>query len=436
MARTRSKLLDPVITPAKLFHQEFYGVWQPINVVANENWIYQDSQTMTDQKTPGFFRAAREGKIIPVSPMVSVKTSWSRDIVDTGWITVGQNGSPKWRCRVEGNFLSSPVPKLATAPWPTVDGNAALQEALSRAQSDAWDALTWAAEFRKTVEQFTSLRGRFERLATTFVTKVEHINDVDTFVNLGGGVRTMSRLWLELRYAWRPMLYDMADMQEALRRLMQGVEDPLQRAYATREAETVRSGTTKRGSFQMASASVGIAGFNTFCTLTSTRSTVAHAAVGVQATTRDIIMSDPFVTGWELVPFSFIVDWFFSVGDMLTAFSPFATGTLRYATLGITELQVDRYVTQVIPGLGYSVLEGSSGPVSATYTEETYQRTIPSGITPLVEVRVNLDAFKIMDLVALWIGFDRRITIRLNRAFNRLTRKFGKYLESRDHAQR
>lgn len=391
---------------------------------------------MTDQKTPGYFRAAREGKIIPVSPMDSIKQSWLRDIVDTGWITVGQNGSPKWRCRAEGNFLSNPVPLATAAPWPTVDGNAALQEALSRAQSDAWDALTWAAEFRKTVEQFTTLRGRFERLATTFVTKIEHINDVDSFVNLGGGVRTMSKLWLELRYAWRPMLYDMADIQEALRRLMQGIEDPLQRAYATRTSGTTRSSTTLRGSFRMAGVSAGIAGFNTLCTLTSTRTISAHASVGVQATTRDIIMSDPFVTGWEVVPFSFIVDWFFSVGDMLTAFSPFATGTLRYATLGTTKLQVDRYVTQVIPSPGYQVLEGGSGPVSATYTEETFQRTIPTGINPTVEFRVNLDAYKIADLVALWIGFDRRITTRLNRAFNRLTRKFAKYLESRDNAQR
>lgn len=378
---------------------------------------------MTDQKTPGYFRAARENKVIPVSPMSSKKTSWLIG-QDSFELVAGIGGVPKYGLKYSG-YVRGDKPSVKVA-WPTVDSNAAAQEALSRAQTDCWDALTWAAEFRKTVESISVLRGRFDRLADTFTRKVEHINDYSTFVDLGGGVSKVSKLWLELRYAWRPMLYDIADIQEAIRRLMKGIEDPLQRAYASRQASVSDNAQILRSGFTSAGGNANLAGFNMLSSLILTRTVEAHASVGVQATTRDISMADPFVTIWEEVPFSFIFDWFVSINNILAAFSPFATGTLRYATIATTSTHVEAYTYMPIPAVGYTFIGPGPRPVTVIYEEQTYSRVANPSLTPTVEFKLDLNAAKVLDLVALWISRDRSIQTRLNRAFNHLTRKFAK----------
>lgn len=111
-------------------------------------------------------------------------------------------------------------------------------------------------------------------------------------------------------------------------------------------------------------------------------------------------MFDPAVTAWEVVPFSFIADWFINIGDAIAAFSPFATGTFKYATFSTTVEDIVTHSGYVSSRPGGRAIVEFSNPSTLTITETTYTRTLHT-VTPNLSFKVNLNAAKIVDLVAL-----------------------------------
>lgn len=113
-------------------------------------------------------------------------------------------------------------------------------------------------------------------------------------------------------------------------------------------------------------------------------------------------MADPLVTAWEMIGLSFVIDWFLTIGDAISAFSPFASGSLRYATY--TEIFVDTYRLDFHPvytlAPNTQLVSFAATPGSVVYTVETVNRRIRQ-VTPTLEFRLNLNPAKILDLVAL-----------------------------------
>jgi hypothetical protein len=368
---------------------------------------------MRDKKNPGFFKAEREGTLKPVSPMFRLKEDYLIT-PGSGVIDVSNQWGHRYQHRVQGYFR--PQGFEWDPPLPAVDPPYAhvLQEALSRAQTDAWDALTFAAEFRKTTEMVIGLRSRAEKLYDTFASRVAaKVKRTTKGVDIS---KIISEVWLEMRYGWRPLLFDIADINEAIRRLQMGVEDPLQRAYASDSSMSSDSRTFTEKRMLIGAAN---ADFNSCsCSVRSTTSVEykLHASVGLQVTTRETTLADPVVTAWELVPFSFILDWFITIGDMLAAFSPFATGQLRYSTISIETVQRQNSSFLVVPDPGIAVFENSMSPCVSERTVTTYSRRLENP-TPTLAFKVNLDAFKILDLVALWLARNAKITKRILRHF-------------------
>lgn len=226
----------------------------------------------------------------------------------------------------------------------------------------------------------------------------------------------LAEIWLEMRYMWRPLVYDMYAMEEAIRRLAEGIEDPLQRAYASRDATATSSSTSVTGTINVPGGAGGVTGLNAICSLSTVVERRVHAAVGLKVTTREVFMTDPVVTAWELVPFSFVLDWFVTIGTTLSAFSPFATGQLQYASLATTTTTT--YVSRftLVPSAGFSRISG--GPQTLTHTRvvEKYDR-VKATPTPTLAADVNLNVAKIFDLVALWLVGNKSFITRLLRHF-------------------
>lgn len=379
---------------------------------------------MTDRVNPGYFRANREGKLLPVAPMFRVKQDYI--LVPGGGLLHMATENPflpgikqEYKNQAGGYFYpnDSEMPPPIYIDEPPSD--ALLQSALARAQTDAWDALTFAAEFRKTVETVVGVRTRAEDVMSRFS---DRVSSKARKINKGVDIaKIASEVWLEMRYAWRPLLFDMQDVHVAIRRMLAGVEDPLHRAYATETVDRMESSAFMSSTVRFDNAFSG--GLPYTAVYQQRKSTVEiklHASVGIQVTTREVVMTDPVVTFWETVPFSFVLDWFITIGDCLAAFSPFATGSLRYATLGVTTTQVQQARNSLIPDHNVAglkeVISNSMSPCECTMTTTSYDRRVTS-VNPTLALQIDLNAYKILDLVALWLSINSKLTKRILRHF-------------------
>jgi hypothetical protein len=112
------------------------------------------------------------------------------------------------------------------------------------------------------------------------------------------------------------------------------------------------------------------------------------------------IGANPFVTFWELTRFSFVIDWFIDIGSWISAITPRVgfegKGVSVSATMSITEDDVVN-VTGIGPWT-YVMQPGGMHRKINRYVRYDYS----SGF-PLPSIQVNLNRFKVLDLVALAI---------------------------------
>lgn len=114
--------------------------------------------------------------------------------------------------------------------------------------------------------------------------------------------------WLELQYGWKPLLSDVYGAVDALNK-----RPPGDWRVTVKHTETVEVNVTRVIPLSMVDAGVcevkGTTGaFVRIDALPSNSTLIELSSLGV---------TNPLLVGWELVPFSFIVDWFLPVGDYL-----------------------------------------------------------------------------------------------------------------------
>lgn len=178
--------------------------------------------------------------------------------------------------------------------------------------------------------------------------------------------------WLEYTYAWKPLLSDLYANAEATASLVVGAGSAWRyctvRATSERESfkETVRGQTRVR----------------------DRKVSRRWGAMGVQFRIPDgslniataFGLNNPLTVAWELVPFSFVVDWFLPLGNAiasLTAFSglEFKSGwkSTRHFRLNTRELLPGPAYTT--GGVQYTVLKSN---VKGSQTEHGQERSVLS----------------------------------------------------------
>lgn len=120
-----------------------------------------------------------------------------------------------------------------------------------------------------------------------------------------------------------------------------------------------------------------------------------------------------FKTAWDLLPFSFIIDWFLNVGDTLLAWVP--KGGFEVLTSWVT---IDTTVIKTIAVVGSSYIELTPPPNhrlgappvinvsgNAMSVVKTFERRPNPSKPMLPSIDINLDLLKILDLAIIMRKF-------------------------------
>lgn len=128
-----------------------------------------------------------------------------------------------------------------------------------------------------------------------------------------GVVRSVQQSWLELQYGWKPLLSDVHGAATALAKADMGNPE--------RYRITVR-GRAKSESQRMFTQPVGTISW--LIEEASQQGTFVHLDYRLDnpylAEMASLGLINPMELAWELVPFSFVADWFVPIGDYLGSF--------------------------------------------------------------------------------------------------------------------
>lgn len=112
--------------------------------------------------------------------------------------------------------------------------------------------------------------------------------------------------WLELQYGWKPLLSDVYGACDALRR--RPYSDWSVTAKGSRTSQRLLTKTWSEFEAGYGTASVWNGAFVRIDAIPTSGATISLASVGIL---------NPLAVAWELVPYSFVVDWFIPIGGWL-----------------------------------------------------------------------------------------------------------------------
>lgn len=280
-----------------------------------------------------------------------------------------------------------------------------LQKAYAEVHTTGWQVLVDLAERKEVVELFTTARDRYTKRARKIFEKTAIY-----FKNTGRPVKcsrqkvaeftdVFSDIWLEKRYGWDQLVYSAEDIAEALRHWETPNEPVFVFGSATDRTEVVTE----------------IPSNNIFVQYTSAyelhkreRKTAIKARAKVIAmckrefgsfATKGITIN-PFSTAWELVPYSFVADWFWNVGDICAAHWPsaaFAGTTASVSEKWTDEVAIEADIKQTLST--YPRTNGTRATLAFYNTE--YHRTPRSDVPLALRYRPDLSPKRVMDAVGL-----------------------------------
>jgi hypothetical protein len=201
--------------------------------------------------------------------------------------------------------------------------------------------------------------------------------------------------WLSVRYGWRLLLYDIQDIAAAIG----------QTEGKLRERQSQRSGISQQWEDDLSFVYTQPGVFtNDYTDIRSNDFSVRGRVITdfLPAT----VSVNPFVTYWEVIPFSFVIDWLINIGRSITTLSFLILNDRYTACWGISH-KVERQASLVTTALDTRVFN-SYQTVSQSY--EVYYR-VPCLIPKLPLLKTNFSAAKFVDLVALIDGLIRGVVL-------------------------
>lgn len=341
--RTRSNTINPLTGQVNWVG----GTGTCNNPDPQTNWLTTtsvgpstgSSEVMIDVSTPEFYKLSRSGAVIN-NPMIWTKTFTQDGLTSYQKVHVHVRNdmcTPTkpvyWRDNGAGAVSILSLMASDGVDFPVVP--ASPFNLVAQATTSAWanigkaDVLTYTVMFeaKKTLETLTNVfRGLYSlnKAAKALQTAEKEgafrgLTDAENAKLL----RQLRDKWLEIRYGLRPLLYDLRGAFKFW--------DKSQSDNGATIRKTVRgeacSDTVDANSESVVQASNTNHAMDRVYMFASTRLTTAQAGVLTTSTAMGRFIAslglDQFIeSGWEIFPWSFVIDWFINVGETMASWTP------------------------------------------------------------------------------------------------------------------
>lgn len=338
------------------------------------------SETWSGQDIVNFHTLKRKGVLLP-------HTTWEKTSIDYS------------NAATYVNYLDNPD------PYPdSIDryvGNAATQPVSTGILTvDNLDDYVASAEPQRLAQDAAAAIYQTGFDALTFLAELTHIPKLFSktakkvlSLKVPRNWRDLSNDWLAYRYGWRPTINEIKSLYELY----------LDYNYEVERLTERRS--QKFSTNENFSEAPGISMYWYYYYSGSIRYEVSLKGSVCADIAVPPLQFNPLQTAWELIPYSFVIDWFVNAGNVLSAAAFVSTAVDYVASCGYLVTGIKRR-SRTITGLkGGCTSHSSSCNQSCTTSVE---RRTPCAI-PLTPFRtVRLDRYKIADLVALLVQRFRR----------------------------
>lgn len=313
-----------------------------------------------------FHHLKREGYLLPMTPF-----SQHRELGSTsGQLAVYNNGqlsyycTPSWQAKTHWLIgLSDYENYLPSNP------DVYVGEAAGKIYQNGFDALTFLAELASVKRLFLDTGYRLYKLLVK--------RKLGTLADLRND-------WLSSRYGWRTLYYDIESLRELLSKFgesRQRYSDHAGTKYSTGNCEVIPISDDPVATIN------GLV--NDVVNISMRGSVVADVQIPK-------LQFNPLQTGWELIPLSFVVDWFLSVGRTIAAWSFLSLRPSYVASYGV-KVEIDRSFS-----LQVNFKSPYSGVIQQTgHCVGSYEVRVPCRVPLTPHFTVKLDWAKVIDLIAL-----------------------------------
>lgn len=239
-----------------------------------------------------------------------------------------------------------------------------------------------------------------------------YLGDVSRFIRYVHPKRlvdTISRRWLEYSFGWKPLISDIDDGLRALRRIR---EKRPPRVLVRAEASSMEKYPSESYSYHVHDYEIYV--------LTERESHYGSRYYGCVSVTQGVdriphefgFKLDQFVpTVWELIPYSFLADYFVNIGAIIEFYALNTSGVkwLNAGTMASNKvITTPSAVFRPLDGWEYqenSILLDK--PLEHTYTAKTRVGISPDLLAPSLEFRIPGSSTKWVNIAALAAQHNR-----------------------------
>lgn len=389
--------------------------WGKVDTSVGVNTTMVSQRSMVDELTPGYYRLKASNAILPCNPMQKTEkrltfTEGKTISKNTTWLPYENYYCMEGTGIVLNTAWASKVPSVL----PTIPGsipseaecNSHAISAVANARQKMFDGLTFLAELEKTSLMFKEVVSRYterclvvdKHARTTYKTLKRGAFATKSTLTFAS---VFSDTWMEHRYGWTPLSFDVKALYQQLLELERMFHRVKGKSESDLESVDETVSVTSGQGIYIGNSYISGGDYWRCETRRGVEYQITSTAL-IELSTAFRVTTDPILSGYELIPYSWMADWITNIGDLIRAFSPFALGDLRSCSMVVEQRAYIRskMLFPLYPSAKFYLQthHGATGAVEFIQTQR-----MPWTPTVQLDFRLELSMNRILDLVALSI---------------------------------